>query len=899
MRLKRLYLKNYANIFNALGRYEIDIDFTKCKNSILVIRSENGSGKSSLINELHPFFSNSNVWIPDVPIIKQIEFLLDDGTILSILYNGYLAKETKPKQARCYIKRIYPDGNIIELNPNGNITSGKDIISSLLDINDDYILLSSLSANSKGIGAMKPSERKKFLSLIISSLDPYAKLYKMVTQKYSVLKAMIQSLTIKISQLGNIELIQAEIKRNKKELNLLENKRNNIIEQKANLTASINILLKDGNPIDIYNSYLKTQIELKQIISGIPENIINFNENILSELNLNYAKLESKFEILSNQLNEIVSKEQVLRDELDNYNIKLKTLFDKNVLNDLENRLDNSKKQLEIYKKYFESLGFKAYENITEQEYSIAIDAMEKFNQTVLTIGNSYLDEIIREAIKYINKEYKIIHYEEIITNYKKKIELIKNKINEQKNLQIKAKDYSEIPKDCNHINDCPFINTIVKSKNLILSDKDYNQLISELDELIKNLDMSEKLMIKQNNVIKCISDIKFIYNYMISMKTLLKKFPNTNVIDSSQHILHCIQNSIRINLNLDLYKEYTNYISLISNCKNDILSYEEKIKTMTNSSKESWKLQQTIELKNNELQNLINKKLQILVNYNEIKKNKEHLELEIELTQNNMKLKNTYNDTIKKLDEVNDHIKELHDSAVKYNEYTNTLVKLKEEENNLTLSLIPQVKNIIDKSNYQMILYDQYKQEYTYYSELFDKLEIVKQNTSIHGIQADIMDIQMSQMINLINQLAAMMFGSRFLLQKFEINADNFNIPVFDKETEETRPDISFMSNSQLSQLSMIISFVLLYNASKNYNIIRLDEIDNNLDNDNRFQFFNLVNLIMDILHFDQCIMISHNYELDLTNCDLIITRIQNTEIYNSILHSGANIIANFMEKQ
>ena len=190
MRLRKLYLKNYANIYNALGRYEINIDFTKCKNPILVIRSENGSGKSSIINELHPFFSNSNIWLPDVPIVKEIEFHLDDGTLLNIFYNGYYAKETKPKQSRCYIKRIYPDGNVIELNPNGNISSGKDIISSLLDINDDYILLSSLSANSKGIGAMRPGERKKFLSLIISSLDPYAKLYKTITQKYAIIKSM-------------------------------------------------------------------------------------------------------------------------------------------------------------------------------------------------------------------------------------------------------------------------------------------------------------------------------------------------------------------------------------------------------------------------------------------------------------------------------------------------------------------------------------------------------------------------------------------------------------------------------------------------------------------------------------------------------------------------------------
>ena len=104
-------------------------------------------------------------------------------------------------------------------------------------------------------------------------------------------------------------------------------------------------------------------------------------------------------------------------------------------------------------------------------------------------------------------------------------------------------------------------------------------------------------------------------------------------------------------------------------------------------------------------------------------------------------------------------------------------------------------------------------------------------------------------------------------------------------------------MSNSQLSQFSMIISFVLLHNASQKYNIIRLDEIDNNLDTDNRLNFFELINTIMDILGFEQCVIISHNNELDLSACDLMITRLQNTEQYYSLINSGANVIADFMK--
>jgi chromosome segregation ATPase len=171
----------------------------------------------------------------------------------------------------------------------------------------------------------------------------------------------------------------------------------------------------------------------------------------------------------------------------------------------------------------------------------------------------------------------------------------------------------------------------------------------------------------------------------------------------------------------------------------------------------------------------------------------------------------------------------------------------------------------------------------------------MVKKYSSINGIQADIMDYTMNQILSMVNQLTAMIFGGRFVLHKFEITANDFMISFLDRETGIIRPDISMMSASQLAQLSMIISFVLLHNASQKFNIIRLDEVDNNLDNDNRLRFFDLVYTITQILNFHQVVLISHNIELDLTNCDLIITRIQNQEYYRALLNSGANIIADF----
>ena len=55
MRIKRLKLKNFASIYAGMNLKEIDIDFTKCQNDVTLLVGKNGSGKTSILSNLHPF----------------------------------------------------------------------------------------------------------------------------------------------------------------------------------------------------------------------------------------------------------------------------------------------------------------------------------------------------------------------------------------------------------------------------------------------------------------------------------------------------------------------------------------------------------------------------------------------------------------------------------------------------------------------------------------------------------------------------------------------------------------------------------------------------------------------------------------------------------------------------
>ena len=206
----------------------------------------------------------------------------------------------------------------------------------------------------------------------------------------------------------------------------------------------------------------------------------------------------------------------------------------------------------------------------------------------------------------------------------------------------------------------------------------------------------------------------------------------------------------------------------------------------------------------------------------------------------------------------------------------------------------IPNISNKIEQNKYRMVMFDQYRKDYAEYDKMYTHVQSLRQYTSINGIQTIYMSVFMNSILQSANNLLQLLFGGRFVLQPFVINEDEFRIPCIDDEGK-LRPDISLMSDSQLSMISMIISFALLHKASEVYNIIKLDEVDNNLDNDNRLQFSLLVGRIMAILNFHQCIIISHNDEIDLSNADMILFKVQNPATLGSLLNSGANIIYSY----
>ena len=178
-----------------------------------------------------------------------------------------------------------------------------------------------------------------------------------------------------------------------------------------------------------------------------------------------------------------------------------------------------------------------------------------------------------------------------------------------------------------------------------------------------------------------------------------------------------------------------------------------------------------------------------------------------------------------------------------------------------------------IDEITYSLKMYNEYVKDYNLYKDNYTKYSKLKYYVSPNtGIQTVYEAIFMNSILSEANELLSMFFEGQFQLQPFIINDKEFRMPVLGSGI--MNDDISSMSNAQICMTSMILSFVLMHKASKIYNIIKLDEIDGALDTNNRSVFFSALYLLMHKLGFDQCVLISHNSELNTQNMDMIILK-------------------------
>ncbi len=895
MRLLRLRLENYIGIYNGMGLNHIEIDFSKCIHKVLIIKGDNGTGKSTIFKALTPLADSSINFIPDKTAIKEIAYETDFQTILNIKYES-VVKDGIRRPTKCYLNRLNSDGSIENLNPSNNITTAKEVIYDILGIDDNFITLSQLSANKKGLGGLKPSERKRYVNSIISSLAVFNNIHKMISTKSTVLKSIIDSYVTKLNQIGNVAIVEDAIKKDTLALKELDNKKNGLISEIATIKAELARLDTSGNFLNDYKDLSMRKIILEKEIRELPD-VEEYSEEKLIQYEKDMARYEANEEMLSSRAKEILDNELELSNNVTELQIKLDSLYDKDHMDDLNSKIESTKKELESYKPFF-SL-FETYKNISEQDYETVKLVIEKFNSTVETIFQTYSETVRKESMNSLRtgKNEVILDHTEILSGLEKQLEDLRAEKRDVEFLNNRSKDYNKIPDDCNHKSDCPFIKDIVEAKNLLKSRQSLYSLSTKINSTLDAIESAKNLAEENMMKTQCLYEMKSILEYIQSMSKIIRKFPGTESLDSINTLYHNIEYGIRLNFeSVDKYQEFKNISTIVSALEDDLHSYESAKEKLISANAEIRILQEKIDTDLKNLSSIRDSKVSVLAEIEKIRSSKLEIKSVLDSIRYAKINKEKFEKVSEELQAITSKIDSMEKDTVAIKELTDRLNRRGAELSALQNTDLPALTKAIEENKYRIVLFEQYTRDSQEYGAKYNEIQMIKKYTSIHGIQTVYMSVFMNSILNMTNALLTLLFRGRFTLQPFIINENEFNIPCADSEGR-VREDISLMSDSQLSMISMLISFVLLRNSSNKYNIIKLDEVDDNLDNMNRIQFSILIEQIMIDLGFDQCLIISHNNELDLSNTDIVILKMESQEMIDSLYNSGGNIVFSYNE--
>lgn len=900
MKLLYFRLKGYINILQGMGLDEIEIPFDKLRSKIILIQGENGTGKSTILNTMVPSPDSSDSFRTDVrvdenginhiieyPAEKELHYCDEDGSIYKVLIKSVVNDAMTSRTTKAYISK---DG--VEYNPNGNISSFKDFRDELFDINPTYLDMSSISSENRGLVDMIPSERRKYLSSFIGSVETFNNIFKSLSKTVASIKTEITNLNGRIYAIGDSLSIETTLDRKVDELASYKNHRDSLLKDISAAQSEINVL--DPNK-EIQNAYTDIANELnllkeenvkneelvknafKEIGSSDPYKELDSINSHLDKLEKTNSKYISKIDSLSMYLENIKSDIMKKRSKLEKIT---SSDYDSNI------SLKISKLEEDI-KFYRDKIGIKALDTmskISKDDIDILYNGIMEFNNSMNVIKDSdeYLLSIAVKCIlnnAHIDSELskvkdEISNIQNSLSSASRELESVENDINSLKLLEQR-------PKTCKD-DSCTFIKNLIDIKDKYDKlHKSPNEVYNDINSNINNMNDTLKKLSKRLVSLNDSTNIYcFISNATASLSkltALISKFkPLLWLNDQKELLSRIITNRYNLSSELGyieklktLMTDIENYNSINSEYMSlkekygDVLKSRSEIDSINSDIKE---LEKIYNEKTNEMDSVI-KDLSFSKNIvSEVTSKKLSVENVINLLEDKDKLNDRMDDLRSRYSIIKDNIKIIKDNADK-------IIVLEKEISN-TDSIISSLDDEVAELKFKLANLMVYKDDIARLKEKFEKVSFIRNlcsQTNGNSIQAEYVKMYMNDIIVTCNSLLKYMFNGDLVLQLPVIGERDFSIP-FIGPFGMVVPDISNGSTAQKCMIGLAFNCASMMKMSSKYNLFRLDEIDGGLDTNNRYGFITALNYLLNVTHAEQCIMVSHNIEFDTQSVSRII---------------------------
>lgn len=903
MRIVYFKLLNYAGIYNGMGLNELEIDFSKCSHVITMISGKNGVGKSTLLKALNPLPDGSENFLDKLPAQKIMSVQDDQGNIYTLDIQSPVTSSGNRSTTKAFISK-----NGTELNTTGNVTSYKEILFSEFELDSNYIALSKLSSDDRGLSDKTPAERKKFVGSILASIDTYNEIYKTLTKKANIYKSYINNLAIKIRSIGDEESLHNKLVDIEVQKSRLEKDKERLLKQKTTEETYISIADPDGKIQEkyeeLYNAIKEINDKLEasdkilnnlrdKLKDNLPNKDMKKNRKRLNDLYISYdRKVESAKSTKANNISRI----EALNKEID---INKGKLF--NMKNGFE--IENLKKSVEILENSINS-SQTILDNSKISITGISRTEFETINATLINIISNikviyekYSADELATATDTLLMGYALDTVNKTSDDLTDKLDKLNGSLHSKEIslTQVLSKlEDTEVLKDrppkCK-IDDCPFITKALKyDKSKLIKQRD--SLQNDINNLNDDINNTKIRLSVIRSSYQAIQDIEGIISQVNNVRIVLDKLPICSIFTDTEELLNRIGRNDAFNEVNNLNK-YSELIDIEESLANDKIKFtklsaelkiaeskQEAIDLLETSINDKEKELDTLKNAESELNNDIEFNTGLANNYKDLLDTIDQLISE-EVNHNNL--------DIEKGRRVQEY-RNIEDSIKKIKKYVDHLNEIDSELSNVEHDLEPLQKEK-ETTNFALSTVQSYINEFSQYNEKYNQIQKLKNYASpTSGIQTIYMDMYMGKTLTLANQLLSMLFNSEYKLLPYIINENEFRIPFIGNGM--TVDDISFGSTSQICMIGMIMNLVLLFQASTKYNIVFLDEIDGGLDTENRGLFISTLYQLINILGVNHLVMISHNIESDLSNVDLI--KLKNNED-DSNNYQNVNIIYDY----
>ena len=874
MRYLNITLINYIGIYNGMGINEISIDFTKCKSNKILISGINGAGKSTLMKAINLFPDSNSDFIPDKEARKIID-VIDEGMIYRIQYiHPYKNSRSTTK---AYIAK-YIDGEFIEMNPNGNVTSCKDILMEEFNIDANFLAISSLSSDDRGLVDKKPFDRKKIVSAILPNLSTYSTIHKTISKKMIGFKAIMQDIKGKIDSLGNPIELEAELANTSTIVSNIDAERVNIISTLGSLCSKVNELvdiLSSNNYDDIVRELEDVSSFVRSCQNSIKRKIQDYGISDVSKLSEFITSLDA--EIVENEINKqnaIRDNQKLLSDrehefsQLQEKQTKLQSLQSEysyeDVLQEREKLIGVISKCEEVFNK----MRLLNIEQITSSEFEYAMESLIELKNMAFNIVSECGIDILRRVVGGQEPIYNIDDIRSQIINLEEEQHQLSSDISLYKTMRGSISDLDKRPKDCT-ISSCPFIKSSL--------DIDIKYPKSVLDDMVEKSNMNSITLSSLRDILEDLEQYDIARRYLFNLSKelhsrmkFISKLPIRKDFEST-FIDRLLNGDVFKDID-DMYSwvDQANLIEIYKKAKEQYIIYDSQYQVY--KSKETIIESLIVDVKN--LSDKLDKMDEELdANSNLIRELNANLEHDRSMRQ---KASSLLADIEKDL---NPSLEKMNQLQEKKNSFDSINIRLKQlnsdvAQNQSRLIILEEQFNKVSEKKESIrraiALIKDYKNQLQAYTTNYGLLETIKYYSApTTGISTVYIQIYMNNILNNANALLCTLFDGEFILQPFIIDENEFKIPCVGSGLPHD--DVSSMSSAQRSMISTIIQASMLMASQSKYNILKLDEIDGALDSSNRSSFSNIIDRFMTMLNCEQIFIISHNSELDTSSMDII----------------------------